>query len=62
MRLRRTRGGSESRGQIHAEIDLTSDPMSQAHRFMAGLDQSHLPVIIRGIEHVMGIYPIRGKP
>jgi hypothetical protein len=51
----------DARGQLDVGVDLTGDPLAQAHHFEFALDQSYLPAFIAGGETVLHRFPIKGS-
>ena len=48
-------------GHLRAEVEITPDHLTQAHRFEFEVDQSFLPGIIRQCSAIVQEYPIRGQ-
>jgi hypothetical protein len=53
---------AERLGHITMVVDITSDHLSQAHRFTFPLDQSYLPPVIDSCRAILQQYPIKGQP
>lgn len=48
-------------GHLRAQVEITSDHLTQAHRFEFEVDQSALPGIVRQCSTIVQEYPIRGQ-
>jgi hypothetical protein len=46
-------------GGIEVRVEISPDPLNQAHRFVLLCDQSYLPAVIRGCEEVLARFPVR---
>jgi hypothetical protein len=53
---------AERLGHITMVVDITSDHLSQTHRFTFTLDQSYLPLVIDSGRAILRQYPIKGQP
>jgi hypothetical protein len=53
---------AEGRGHITMVVDITSDHLSQAHRFTFTIDQSYLPPVIDSCRTILRQYPVKGQP
>jgi hypothetical protein len=48
-------------GHLRAQVEITPDQLTQAHRFEFEVDRSYLPAIIRQCSAITQEYPIRGQ-
>lgn len=48
-------------GHVRAYVEITSDHLTQIHRFEFEVDQSYLPGVIRKCSAIVHQYPIRGQ-
>jgi len=53
---------AERLGHMTMVIDITSDYLSQTHRFTFALDQSYLPPVIDSCRAILRQYPVKGQP
>lgn len=60
LKLNLSLTASDHAGHISAEVEITPDFLTQAHRFKFEIDQSYLPEIIRQCSAIVREYPIRG--
>jgi hypothetical protein len=49
-------------GHITMVVDITSDHLSQTHRFTFTLDQSYLPPVMDSCQTILRQYPVKGQP
>ena len=50
-----------SLGHVEIVIKVTPDHLRQSHRFIFAVDQSYLENALRGLRHILEIYPVKGK-
>jgi hypothetical protein len=53
---------TDQMGQLRAEVELTPEHLTQAHRMQSEIDQSYLPEITEQCAAVVRAYPARGGP
>jgi len=58
LRLEMTGNG---RGRIDLEVLITPDHLTESHRYVEQIDQTHLPPLLRACRSVLAEYPIKGK-
>jgi hypothetical protein len=58
----RTKVTCAKRGDVEVTVEITPDPLTQAHRFTFMIDQSHLGTALAGLARVLERFPVKGKP
>ena len=49
------------RGQIEVEVLITDDHLSESHKYVEQIDQTHLPPLLQACSRVLADFPIKGK-
>jgi hypothetical protein len=50
------------RGDVEVTVEITPDPLTQAHRFTFMIDQSYLASTLAGLERLLERFPVKGTP